>query len=67
MNSTGEVAATSVAAGEGAVASAKAAMTAGKTSVTAPAVTSATLCPERYGEEKSERRDENQAAHTELL
>jgi hypothetical protein len=30
-------------------------------------VTAATLCPERYGEEKSERRDEDQAAHTGLL
>jgi hypothetical protein len=30
-------------------------------------VTSATLRPERHGKEKSERRDEDQAAHTQPL
>jgi len=67
--------ATSVAAGEAAVASAETGVASSKTCVTAssktavaaPAVTSATLCPERHGEEKSERRDEDQAAHTQLL
>jgi hypothetical protein len=75
VHSTGEVAAASVAAGEAAVIAAETAVAssktrvtaAAKTSVAAPAVTSATLCPERHGEEKSERRDEDQAAHTALL
>jgi len=74
-HSTGKMTATSVAAGEAAVASAETGVASSKTCVTAssktavaaPAVTSATLCPERHGEEKSERRDEDQAAHTQLL
>src|SRR5437868_3457642 len=69
VHSTGKMAATRAAAGEAAVASAKAAMPAGKTSVTASskstvaaAMTPATLRPKRHGEEKSERHDEGQAA-----
>jgi hypothetical protein len=37
---------------------------AGVTSSSAAAVTTTVLCPERYGQGESERRDGNQATHT---
>ena len=75
VHSAGEVAATSVTAGEAAVTSSEttmtgepAAMAAAETSVTtASAVTSAALRPQRHSQKQSERRDGNQAAHTGLL
>jgi hypothetical protein len=44
-----------------------AAVASAETSMAAPTVTAATLRPQRNSQEKRERRDVNQAAHTGLL
>jgi hypothetical protein len=59
------VASTDVNRAGAAVASTKACMaTAGASAMSAASVTSAMLRPERHGQEKRERRDDDQAAHT---
>jgi hypothetical protein len=48
-------------------AAAEPSMAAARTSMTSaatPAVATTVLCPERYGQGESERRDGNQATHT---